>query len=125
MRRATPLADGDTMPQPHYMDVGSAGTPGLTGSARFVVTELGLIDTATIVAETTPELTAEPRAKLVDALPVGERVIGPVLGLVISIAAIGFGVTQLRRGDRTNGRLAIALGVVGLVLNLYALFVRG
>ena len=68
MRRATPLADGDTMPQPHYMDVGSAGTPGLTGSARFVVTELGLIDTATIVAETTPELTAEPRAKLVDAL---------------------------------------------------------
>ena len=50
--------------------------------------------------------------------------IGPVLGLVISIAAIGFGVTQLRRGDRTNGRLAIALGVVGLALNLYALFVR-
>ena len=43
------------------------------------------------------------------------------LGMLISAAAIAFGVSQLRRGDRTNGRLAIALGVVGVVFNLYAL----
>ena len=67
-RRATPLADGDTMPQPQYMDVGSSGTPGMSGSARFVVTELGIVDTATITVDTRPELTEEPRAKLVEAL---------------------------------------------------------
>ena len=67
-RRAAPLADGDTMPQPQFMDVGSSGTPGVLGQARFVVTELGLIDTATVTVVTTPELTAEPRAKLLAAL---------------------------------------------------------
>ena len=50
--------------------------------------------------------------------------IGPALGLFISFAAVGFGVVQLRRGDRTNGRLAIALGVLGIVLNLYAILAR-
>ena len=68
MRRATPLADGDTMPQPQYMDVGSAGTPGMSGSARFVVTEQGLVDVATIETVTVPELADEPRAKLIEAL---------------------------------------------------------
>lgn len=44
------------------------------------------------------------------------------VGLGISIAAIVFGVMQLRRGERTNGRLAIALGAVGIVMNLYAMY---
>ena len=43
------------------------------------------------------------------------------LGLVISLAAVAFGVVQLRRGDERNGKLAIALGVVGIVFNGYAL----
>ena len=43
------------------------------------------------------------------------------LGLAISAAAFAFGVVQLRRGDRTNGKLAIALGIVGIVFNGYAL----
>ena len=43
------------------------------------------------------------------------------VGLLISVAAIAFGATQLRRGDSTNGKLAIALGVVGVIFNLYAL----
>ena len=43
------------------------------------------------------------------------------VGLLISIAAVAFGVVQLRRGDRQNGRLAMALGVVGVIFNLYAL----
>ena len=50
--------------------------------------------------------------------------IGAWLGLAISVAAVLFGLTQLRRGERTNGRLAIALGLLGTLLNLYALFVR-
>ena len=43
------------------------------------------------------------------------------VGLLISAAALAFGTVQLRRGDRTNGRLAVALGLVGVVFNLYAL----
>ena len=42
------------------------------------------------------------------------------VGLLISLAAIVFGVVQVRRGER-NGRLAIALGIVGLLMNLYAM----
>ena len=49
--------------------------------------------------------------------------IGPIIGIAVSAVAIGFGWTQLRRGEATNGRLAIALGAVGLLLNLYALIV--
>jgi hypothetical protein len=52
-------------------------------------------------------------------------VIAPLLGLLISLAAVVFGWVQLRRGDRANGRLAVALGIVGIVFNLYALFLRG
>lgn len=44
------------------------------------------------------------------------------LGMAISIAAVVFGVYQLKRGERMNGRLAIALGVVGIVMNLYAMY---
>ena len=43
------------------------------------------------------------------------------IGLAISVAAVAFGAYQLRRGDQTNGRLAVALGIVGVVFNLYAL----
>lgn len=43
------------------------------------------------------------------------------IGLGISVAAVAFGVVQLRRGDRLNGRLAVALGIVGIVFNAYAL----
>jgi len=43
-------------------------------------------------------------------------------GLAISIAAIVFGAYQLRRGEKTNGRLAIALGAVGIAMNLYAMY---
>ena len=42
-------------------------------------------------------------------------------GLAISAAAVVFGFLQVRRGDRRGGRLAIGLGVVGVVFNLYAL----
>jgi hypothetical protein len=44
------------------------------------------------------------------------------VGLGISIVAVAFGAMQLRRGHRTNGRLAIALGAVGIVMNLYAMY---
>ena len=47
--------------------------------------------------------------------------IGPWVGLLISITAVAFGWFQVRRGDRNNGRLAIALGLVGIVFKLYAL----
>lgn len=43
------------------------------------------------------------------------------LGFGISLAAVAFGTLQLRRGDRTNGKLAIALGIVGIIFNLYAI----
>lgn len=49
--------------------------------------------------------------------------IGAYLGLAISIAAVAFGAFQLRRGDQTNGKLAIALGILGIVLNIYALLI--
>ena len=44
------------------------------------------------------------------------------IGLAISVAAVAFGAVQLRRGDTQNGRLAVALGIVGVIFNLYALF---
>ena len=44
------------------------------------------------------------------------------IGLAISVAAVAFGTVQVRRGDTQNGRLAIGLGIVGVVFNLYALF---
>lgn len=47
--------------------------------------------------------------------------IAALLGLLLSAAAILFGAAQLRRGDRTNGRLAIALGIVGAIFNAYAI----
>lgn len=43
------------------------------------------------------------------------------LGLGISCAAVAFGVVQLRRGDRLNGKLAVALGIVGIIFNGYAI----
>ena len=46
--------------------------------------------------------------------------IAPALGLLISDAAVAFGV-YTRRRDPLNGKLAIALGIVGIVFNLYAL----
>ena len=48
--------------------------------------------------------------------------IGAWLGIGISVAAVLVGAVQLRRGDVINGRLAVALGLVGVVFNLYALF---
>ena len=46
--------------------------------------------------------------------------IAPALGLAISIAAVVFGV-RTRARDPLNGKLAIALGIVGIIFNLYAL----
>lgn len=47
--------------------------------------------------------------------------IAALLGLLLSVAAIVFGAYQLRRGDRTNGKLAIALGIVGAIFNAFAI----
>ena len=43
------------------------------------------------------------------------------LGLGISIAAVAYGAVQLRRGDTRNGKLAVALGIVGIIFNGYAI----